>query len=424
MANKLELCIQVLQTRVRVVYQDALKLDADVIVSTDDTYLSASSGISKRIWEKADSPLHLPPPMPGKRAPKSPPESRRIPRLRREVRKFALPLAPGAVVVTSGGNLKAKYIFHAAALDIERRVGAQVMIGNIVQNVMSLACALGAETIVTPLLITETTRPDGSRAIVSQLTGVPEADILNVTLRSLARFLVATRGPLSVREVTLALYSEPDEPGRVSESEIVQDLAALRGEVAGWITQCAPINAWMLQMLPLTGMIAGQTDQERALLAMLEEQIRLGQGRLHELFAFSIAEAGAQAEQERPFDEEEYNQSMARLEAKKQQAEEDQKNQNELLKLYRKREDILERQIAAAGGENRADAELIIDLEDTQKSIEQCEHDLNQAKVDLDESQKGIDELKARKARLEALPLSLPQLAASAPEAQPLPAAA
>ena len=49
MGNRLDFSFQVLQTTIRVVYSDVMQLDADVVVSTDDTYLSASAGVSRSI---------------------------------------------------------------------------------------------------------------------------------------------------------------------------------------------------------------------------------------------------------------------------------------------------------------------------------------------------------------------------------------
>jgi O-acetyl-ADP-ribose deacetylase (regulator of RNase III) len=410
MARKLEIGFQVLETTVRVVYQDALKLDADVIVSTDDSYLSASSGIAKRIWDKANREARAAAPVaPTKREP------RKIPRLRRELRKFSLPLRPGAVVVTSGGDLKAKYIFHAAALDLDSRPGAQMVIANIVHNVMTLASALGAESVVTPILVNEITQPDGTRALVSQLTGIPQTDIVNLTLRHLALFIATAHRPVAVREVTIALYNEDASTAREAEQQIFADLAALRGEVASWIAQCTPINEWMVHLLPLIDKIGRQSEQDYTLVDMLHTRLRYGQELLCQLFALQAIGAGASIDTEDgdgPANEEEYKRFRTRFETKLEEADADITSLERRYGILKRSKNTLEDQIALM--QPTPSTALLNQLDQAEKELEQVRRELDEAEADRETCRRGLRNLE-RTWQHESDPTSLIQAPTLAP---------
>ena len=102
MADKLDFSFKVFQTTFRVIYDDVTNLDADIIVSTDDTFFSASSGISKKIQRIVGKSI-----------------------LQKEVRKQSLPVPIGTVMITSSGHLQAKYIAHVAVLDFAQHLNPQ-----------------------------------------------------------------------------------------------------------------------------------------------------------------------------------------------------------------------------------------------------------------------------------------------------------
>src|SRR5690349_8404186 len=82
----LDFSFQVRQTTVRVCYAEITRVAADAFVSSDDVHLSGASGLSRAIHAAAGKPLVA------------------------ELRKFELPRPVGSVLVTSGGELPAKYI--------------------------------------------------------------------------------------------------------------------------------------------------------------------------------------------------------------------------------------------------------------------------------------------------------------------------
>lgn len=77
---------------VRILFGNILDSTADVIVSSDDSRLSMSGGISKNILKKAG------------------------PELARDVKKM-IPATLGSVVVTTAGALPYRYIFHTITID-------------------------------------------------------------------------------------------------------------------------------------------------------------------------------------------------------------------------------------------------------------------------------------------------------------------
>jgi O-acetyl-ADP-ribose deacetylase (regulator of RNase III) len=381
MGNRLDFSFQVLQTKIQVVYRDTIRLDADVVVSTDDTYLSASSGVSRYIWDKAA------------RAGR---DRRKTTRLRHEVRKFALPLPPGAVVVTSGGYLKAKYIFHAATLDLTSRPNPERVIAEIVQNVMDLGATLGVESIVTPILVTEAIAPNGECAIVSQLSGLPETDVVIYTLRSLARYLATARWPFSVRKVTIALYYDQADDHHAAEKRISADLAVVRDEVSKWISQITPINEWMVHLLPLLTKINGQTQDDLALLQQLEMRLRSGQESLCTLIGPPTLTGyqtndSADQDEDGPYLQEEYERLRSRLEAKLEEANNDLEHLKSLQEItVRRRNDLQEKK--ALNGTLTPSA-VILELEDAEKELDQIEIDLEQAEEDKASCENGLKAL-------------------------------
>ncbi len=78
--------------KVHLVPDDITKIVADVIVSSDDTDLSMSGGVSKRILKQAGEGI-------------------------RQEALLKNPGAVGEVIATSGGNLDIKSVLHAQVID-------------------------------------------------------------------------------------------------------------------------------------------------------------------------------------------------------------------------------------------------------------------------------------------------------------------
>jgi O-acetyl-ADP-ribose deacetylase (regulator of RNase III) len=157
------------QSTFRVAYCDITTLGVDAIVSSDDTYLSMGGGVSLAIADKAGDML------------------------RAEARKH-VPLSVGDVVATSAGDLKARYVFHAATLDYQSMVMPdEEIIGTATARCMKLADALAVRSVAFPALGT------GVGRFPFQLA----ADVM---MNKIAEHL---RGDTGIESVVVALWARP-----------------------------------------------------------------------------------------------------------------------------------------------------------------------------------------------------------------------
>jgi O-acetyl-ADP-ribose deacetylase (regulator of RNase III) len=159
-----------------VAYGDITKLTADVLVSSDDNYLSMGGGVSMALLIAGGEVV------------------------RQEARKH-IPLRIGDVVVTTAGNLSAKYIFHAVTIDYENLVYAtEESVKAVTLKCLQLGESLGIKTIVFPALGT------GVAHFPFQLAA-------EVMTRTIAEYLF---GNTKLEQVTITLYPRLS----VSESAI------------------------------------------------------------------------------------------------------------------------------------------------------------------------------------------------------------
>ena len=111
------------------IYQgDITNLVTDVIVSSDDNYLTMGGGVSQRIRQIGGKDIY------------------------REVRKL-IPLSLGEVAVTTAGNLRARKIFHAVVIDFDESEGlSDKVIQRLVHTCMKKANRYRFKSIAFPLL--------------------------------------------------------------------------------------------------------------------------------------------------------------------------------------------------------------------------------------------------------------------------------
>ncbi|WP_433431272.1 macro domain-containing protein [Nonomuraea sp. CA-141351] len=118
----------------RVGYGDLTESTAEVLVSSDDNYLTMGGGVSMALSVKAGAELRL------------------------HARKL-LPLSLGDVGVTTAGQLSAKYVFHAVSIDLDRNLMPDTAcIRQLVNRSLDLAESLRVRSIALPALGTGTGR--------------------------------------------------------------------------------------------------------------------------------------------------------------------------------------------------------------------------------------------------------------------------
>lgn len=176
-------------TTFRVTYGDITKITADAIVSSDDNYLSMGGGVSEAILIAGGDAI------------------------RREAAKH-LPLKIGDVAITSGGNLSAKYIFHAVTIDYNDLIfPSEESIHTATLKCMQLVDNLGLRTIAFPALGT------GVGRFPFQLAG-------EVMTRTISDYLI---GDTRIELVTLTLFAR--EMVRESDLNLFYERAAAKASI-------------------------------------------------------------------------------------------------------------------------------------------------------------------------------------------------
>jgi len=164
----------------RITVGDIVEQEVDAIVSSDDTFLTMDGGVSRAISMAAGQ------------------------KVASEVKLYT-PVRPGHVVVTSGGNLKSRFIFHGVTIGFkakrpgklklkqsEIQLPSRDIISEVLASCFYHADALYVSSIAIPLL--------GTGA-----GGFSEDVCLDATFRFLARKFL--RGVTSVQKATIVLLS-------------------------------------------------------------------------------------------------------------------------------------------------------------------------------------------------------------------------
>ena len=156
----------------RVEYSDLTVLNADVLVSSDDTDLSMGGGVSNALLNVGGREIW------------------------QETRQWA-PIELGNVAITTAGNLKAKRIFHAAVLDYgERHLTTIDSIRKVTRKCLVLCDQLGFRSIAFPALATGTAGLSPERSAVAMLIEI---------CSYLGQFT-------NVKQITIALYPRSGLP--------------------------------------------------------------------------------------------------------------------------------------------------------------------------------------------------------------------
>ncbi len=158
---------QLNNTIFRVTYADITTVDADVLVSSDDSQLSMRGGVSKAILNAGGAAIVD------------------------DARKHTS-LALGDVIVTTAGQLPAKYIFHVVTIDLEPvlQFAAGPTVQAATRRCLRLADALHARHLAFPALAT------GSAGMLFQVTA-------EAMTRTIADYVM---GSTQIEQVTVALY--------------------------------------------------------------------------------------------------------------------------------------------------------------------------------------------------------------------------
>jgi len=371
MAKRLDFSFQVFQTIFHVIYDDITHLDADIIVSTDDTFFSGSSGISKKIQKIV-----------GKST------------VKKEISKQKLPVPIGTVMITNAGALPAKYVAHVAVLDFAHHLSPQHVIPKITGRVIDIANALEVRNLITPILIEKSTDTSGNhQAALSQLTGQPITNVLDIVLRSLAYHIVKKNEPVSLRHLTVAMYQDGAADHTITEQQLLANLAPVHQKIIDWTTTLNSVNDWMVHIQPLLVHL-GDADTDKELRDLLIARLQGGRDTVNSVFGFSELDQNAgglpsnSGEYEAiPLDQEEFQHRQQRLLSIQSDLEEETASIKNQIKESRRRLYKLQESLAEIG-EADAPPHLKLEIEDTEQEIEQ----LDSKREDLERQQTELDQ--------------------------------
>jgi O-acetyl-ADP-ribose deacetylase (regulator of RNase III) len=359
MADKLDFSYQVLQTTVRVLYADITRLEVDALVSTDDVHLSRAepTGVATAIRAAAGD---LP---------------------RDDARKHLLPAPLGSVLVTSAGRLSAKYIFHASTFEFGSRAEPDALVPPVVQRVIELAAALRIERLAMPVLTF-----GRSKAL--------KAQIITTMLRSLSCELLAQ--PHSLREVTIALYKGGSADHVLAEQKRFDDLLTVRDQIVGWSAATVKINGRLALLQQLLLATAGDAEQ-RELCGVLEARVAADRGALYHLFGCperpdaAPASRAADRHDDAPRSRPEYELAQRQLTTLLADLAEEEEHLSELRRTEKRRLHSLERQRAQKGIDTAP--EVITEIEDITRTLEQRERQIQQIKEQHAAAQRDLQAL-------------------------------
>jgi O-acetyl-ADP-ribose deacetylase (regulator of RNase III) len=157
------------QTNFRICYGNITEMTADVLVSSDDNYLSMSSGVSLSLLNGGGEEI------------------------RREAHQ-QVPLKVGEVAVTTAGQLDARFIFHAVTLGYDQEhdllvYPSEEIICSATEKCLQLSDKFNIHSIVFPALGTgvgrfsfQSAADSMTRTIINYLTEETQIETVVITL--------------------------------------------------------------------------------------------------------------------------------------------------------------------------------------------------------------------------------------------------
>jgi hypothetical protein len=267
-------------------------------------------------------------------------------------------------------------------------------IQNIVNQTIRIASALQAETLATPLLVSDKISVSGKPSIVSQLTGLPENKLLDLLLRNLSYCLATANYPVSLRQVIIALYEEGLEDESQVEQQIIADLNELKDEVVNW-SQALDSIKWIADANQLLSSM--KDEQHRGFCEQLEAKVHSA---LSELSNILINEARStslvpssttMSEDLQIWSEEEYQHKRERWVSSLQETDIDIDSLQKGTAIRHKRLEELNQKSALFGF--NTPPEITIEIEDIEKRLNQAPQELSTLYSHRDDLQLQLNKL-------------------------------
>jgi O-acetyl-ADP-ribose deacetylase len=347
----------VLQTEIQVIYAEITRLQADVLVSSDDVHFSRAGGVAAAIRTSGGSALQD------------------------DLRKHSLPIPIGSIIVTTGGQLGAKYIFHAATTEFNARAHPEVILPKILQRTLDLANTLQMKRLAMPVLL-------------ANRSNLPKAQLLEIIVRSIACHLASN--PSSLMKIIVTFYRGDAAEQAEVEKKLLQELEPTCALIAGWSEKLKPLNARLSYLQPLLASIFD--DRDSAFKALLDERIASERQELRGLFdcdGSSDADVPAPASQDNiPRSQAEYERDESQLSALLADLVEETNHQRQLQRDRKRRLRLLERQQAQVGYDTRP--EIAMEIEEINRALDQIGQTLRKIKAQEVAAQQDLEMLHQR----------------------------
>ena len=356
MGGKIDFSFQVVQTTIAVVYASLPRLEADVLVSSDDVHFSRTGGVAVAIRESAGDAIQ------------------------NDLRKHTLPVPIGSVLVTTGGQLGAKYIFHAATTEFNARPRAEIVLPVILRRILELATVLQIKSLAVPLLM-------GTRS------ELPKAQLLEILLRSIACYLVTET--TSLLDITVTLYKGNTSDHAAAEKQLLHEIEPICNLIATWREQAQPLNARLSLLHPLQASITDDGDFKK----QIEERIATEVRALCRLFNCPNTsdvdiEIPAERHDEIPRSEEEYERDKTQLSSLLDELDVETRHLKKLRATNTNRLRKLEQRHAELG--INTPIEVVNEIEDISEELKKLEEQLQKAEAQLVIAQRDLDILQRR----------------------------
>lgn len=343
-------------------YGKRADLDADAIILPDDIYLSAASGLPHLIRSLAEEVN------PGI--------------LSRDVRKFDLPGQAGSILVTSAGDLPARYIFHALVLDIDAHEQPRDIVPKLVTRALELAHCLNVNSLILPLTVTRVDDEPHQHAFVTQLLHLPEDDLVLIMLRQIGRYLSQATDLSHLMSIKINLFILPSADSPPNVQQLVADLAPVSAQIADWNTRSAAIYARLDHLRALEGLLDDQAPLKSPIIEAIAAEL--------EQLAALFGEPDENQEQTMlpiPIDE-----SLRRLRSVVADRAAASADLEQRIAHVKERLNILNQQ-KDTYGDLSVPPYIVLDIAQTESELKQRNAELDKYQHDRDEAQQRIDEL-------------------------------
>ena len=322
MSKDLDITYHTGKTEIHVTSGDLTEVKADVLVSSDDVYLSRRDGISRALSNKAGIALD------------------------NDIRKLRIPLELGGVAVTNAGRLPAQYLFHATTMDFATEPPMNDLVAHLTRCIMDIGDALNVEHIAMPLLGTGTAGFSPARGVSC--------------IFQTAAYHANSNKYFGVKKISIVVFGSPriqtvvrDIKKKIIAAEAVQDR----------------IHRYQH--------IIKETENDDELADILTARIRMSRKTLQDIFFFKGIESSDDfGKKDALLTYEGYQEAKRRLQQSQEKLAAQISSKQKIIEIHQNRREILLQKKAHKGID--VAPETITEIEDIEEQLEAAKYELKQ----------------------------------------------